>query len=77
MRAKKNYFEANKLLWDRRTSINAQSEFYGLDEFKKGKTSLNFVELEALGDVKSKSLLHLQCHFGMDTQCNHVCDYLY
>ena len=24
-------------------------------------------ELEALGDVKGKSLLHLQCHFGQDT----------
>ena len=61
------YFESNKSLWNKRTSINTQSEFYGLEEFKKGKTSLNFVELEALGDVKEKSLLHLQCHFGMDT----------
>ena len=63
----KNYFEANRLLWNRRTSIDAQSEFYALQEFKRGRTSLNFVELEALGDVKGKSLLHLQCHFGMDT----------
>ncbi len=63
----KNYFEANKLLWDKRTEINSKSGFYGLDEFKKGKSSLNFVELKALGDVKGKSLLHLQCHFGMDT----------
>jgi SAM-dependent methyltransferase len=61
------YFDANKELWNKRTLINAGSEFYGLEDFKKGKTSLNFVELEALGDVKGKSFLHLQCHFGMDT----------
>lgn len=38
-----------------------------MKEFKEGKTSLNKIELEELGDVKGKSLLHLQCHFGMDT----------
>ncbi len=40
---------------------------YDLDGFKKGKSSLNFIELEELGDVSGKSLLHLQCHFGMDS----------
>jgi SAM-dependent methyltransferase len=63
----KKYFEANKLLWNKRTTINAQSEFYDLEGFKKGKTSLNFIELEALGNVSGKSILHLQCHFGTDT----------
>jgi len=61
------YFDANKDLWNKMTPIHANSEFYGLKEFKEGKNSLNFVELEALGDVKGKSLLHLQCHFGMDS----------
>ncbi|HKJ81244.1 MAG TPA: class I SAM-dependent methyltransferase [Ignavibacteriaceae bacterium] len=63
----KKYFDANKKLWDKKTAIHADSDFYGLKEFKAGKSSLNFVELEALGDVKDNSLLHLQCHFGMDT----------
>ena len=35
--------------------------------FKKGKNSLNAYELEEVGDVKGKKLLHLQCHFGQDT----------
>lgn len=61
------YFDANKKLWNKKTPIHSASEFYGMKEFKSGKNSLNFVELEALGDVKGKSLLHLQCHFGMDT----------
>ena len=37
------------------------------DGFKKGSSSLTTIELNELGDVKGKSLLHLQCHFGMDT----------
>ena len=32
-----------------------------------GNYSLNRLELEDLGDVSGKSLLHLQCHFGMDS----------
>jgi SAM-dependent methyltransferase len=40
---------------------------YNLEAFKKGKTSLMNYELLALGNVKQKSLLHLQCHFGQDT----------
>ena len=33
----------------------------------KGKNSLNLIELNAIGDVTGKSLLHLQCHFGQDS----------
>jgi len=40
---------------------------YDMEAFKDGKTSLMKYELEALKDVKGKSLLHLQCHFGQDT----------
>ncbi len=63
----KKYFEVNKDTWDKKVSIHAKSEFYDVDSFKKGKSSLNIYELEELGDVKGKSLLHLQCHFGQDT----------
>ena len=62
-----SYFEANKVSWNKRTAVHKDSVFYDLDSFKKGKSSLNKIELEELGDVKGKSLLHLQCHFGMDT----------
>ena len=63
----KKYFETNKDTWDKKVSIHAKSEFYDVEGFKKGKTSLNKYELEELGDVKGKTLLHLQCHFGQDT----------
>lgn len=63
----KKYFDANKDGWNKRTAIHKNSAFYNVEAFKKGKTSLNNIELEEVGDVKGKTLLHLQCHFGMDT----------
>jgi len=60
-------FETNKETWNKKVAIHAQSEFYQLDQFKAGASSLNRYELDALGDVAGKSLLHLQCHFGQDT----------
>lgn len=61
------YLKVNKELWDKRVDVHMKSEFYDVDSFKKGKSSLNYIELEGLGNVKDKTLLHLQCHFGMDT----------
>lgn len=62
-----NYVSVNKSLWNAWAAINHKSEFYDVDSFKSGKSSLNSIEIEEVGDVTSKSLLHLQCHFGMDT----------
>ena len=61
------YFETNLKRWNELVDINAKSKFYDLKGFKSGKTSLLSIELEELGDVSGKTLLHLQCHFGMDT----------
>jgi 2-polyprenyl-3-methyl-5-hydroxy-6-metoxy-1,4-benzoquinol methylase len=61
------YFAINKDAWDKRTIIHKASAFYDIDSFKAGKSSLNPLEIKSLGSVKEKSLLHLQCHFGMDT----------
>jgi len=62
-----NYFKVNKATWNKKVAIHAQSEMYDLDAFMDGKTSLMAYELEALGNVEGKDLLHLQCHFGQDT----------
>ena len=61
------YFEANKALWNRRTTIHKDSGFYDMPGFLAGRNMLNEIELNALGDVRGKSILHLQCHFGMDS----------
>lgn len=62
-----NYVEINRQSWNNRTDTHLKSEFYDLDGFLKGKNSLNSIELNLLGDLKGKSILHLQCHFGQDT----------
>ncbi len=63
----KDHFEVNRNTWNEKVKVHSESEMYDLEAFKNGKTSLMTYELEALGDVKGKSLLHLQCHFGQDT----------
>jgi 2-polyprenyl-3-methyl-5-hydroxy-6-metoxy-1,4-benzoquinol methylase len=64
----KEYFELNRKTWNAKTPVHLESDFYNVKDFKAGKiTSLNDIELSELGDVNGKSLLHLQCHFGMDT----------
>jgi 2-polyprenyl-3-methyl-5-hydroxy-6-metoxy-1,4-benzoquinol methylase len=62
-----NYIEINKALWDAKTKHHTGAAFYKMDEFLKGASSLNPIELGLLGDVKGKSILHLQCHFGQDS----------
>jgi len=61
------FFESNQDLWNKLARINYDSEKYKVHEFLNGASSLNTIELEEVGDVKGRSLLHLQCHFGLDT----------
>ncbi|MEW4924345.1 class I SAM-dependent methyltransferase [Algibacter sp. 2305UL17-15] len=63
----KLYFNTNKATWNDKVKVHAKSEMYDLEAFKNGKSSLMPYELDALGNVNGKSLLHLQCHFGQDT----------
>jgi SAM-dependent methyltransferase len=62
-----NSFETNKQAWNQRVDIHFQSDFYDVPGFLKGKEVLKPIELALLGDLRGKSLLHLQCHFGQDT----------
>jgi 2-polyprenyl-3-methyl-5-hydroxy-6-metoxy-1,4-benzoquinol methylase len=65
----KKYFDANKEFWDELSRIHFDSEGddYNIRLFLEGKSTLKFYELKEVGGVKGKSLLHLQCHFGLDT----------
>ena len=63
----KSYLEINKNSWNNRTAVHLESEFYDVKSFLEGKSSLNSIELNLLGNVEGKSILHLQCHFGQDT----------
>ncbi len=61
------YISANRKLWNGWTSLHEKSAFYDVSGFKTSKDSLTSIEREELGDVSGQSLLHLQCHFGLDT----------
>jgi SAM-dependent methyltransferase len=61
------YFEANRRHWDELVPLHMQTRFYDVDGFRSGGSSLHDLEVEEVGDVAGKSLLHLQCHFGLDT----------
>src|SRR5690606_37884840 len=67
MNDQENYKSINKLLWNEKTEAHVDSEFYNNKEFIAGKNSLNSIELNLLGNIEDKSILHLQCHFGQDT----------
>ena len=60
--------EANRKHWDESVRVHVASKTYDVERFlsaRKGR--LKPIELEELGDVRGRSLLHLQCHFGLDT----------
>ena len=61
------YLRANQNLWNEWTAEHEKSPFYDLQGFKAGRERLRSIELEEVGNVRGKKLLHLQCHFGLDT----------
>ncbi len=67
MEQPKDYIALNKDSWNRITEYHVKSEFYDMDNFLKGNTSLNPIEEALLGNLNGKSVLHLQCHFGQDS----------
>jgi SAM-dependent methyltransferase len=67
MENKLDYININKQTWNNKTDVHIASEFYDMQGFLDGKSTLNSIELELLGDVTGKRILHLQCHFGQDT----------
>ncbi len=63
-------FADNLKSWNAVAKVHAQgsgAEFYRIEEFLQGECKLGPWELEEVGDVAGKSLLHLQCHIGTDT----------
>ena len=64
----KKYIEQNRKLWDAWTDVHEKSDFYDVEGFLAGKSRLKPLEREELLPLaRGKNLLHLQCHFGLDT----------
>lgn len=63
------HIAANRASWDERVGIHVRNAtgFYGIDRFKAGGCTLHAIELDEVGPVAGKRLLHLQCHFGLDS----------
>ena len=64
-----DHIETNRRTWDQRVPIHLGSAMYGQSfaALEAGGHSLAPVIVEEVGDVRGKSLLHLQCHIGHDT----------
>jgi SAM-dependent methyltransferase len=64
-----DYLKANLASWDEAVTLHVGSELYDVNGFKAGKSSLSEIELGELGPLvrEDTRLLHLQCHFGLDT----------
>ena len=59
--------DVNRRKWDESVALHVRSPDYDLPSFLRGRSTLRTVELEEVGPVRGRSLLHLQCHFGLDT----------
>jgi SAM-dependent methyltransferase len=62
-----DWLELNRANWDARVPLHVASEFYDVPGFVAGTESLRDFEPGEVGDVRGKTLLHLQCHIGLDT----------
>jgi SAM-dependent methyltransferase len=65
--SREDAFRDNNALWDEWTRIHETSAFYDLEGFKRGGIRLKTYELDEIGPVDGLDVLHVQCHFGLDT----------
>jgi SAM-dependent methyltransferase len=63
------WMEVNRLNWDARTTVHLRNcaDFYPIDRVRAGANTFGEPEDSELGDVTGKRIVHLQCHFGLDT----------
>jgi hypothetical protein len=57
----------NRANWDDRVPIHLASSFYDLAGFRAGASTLQPFQVSEVGSVAGLSLVHLQCHIGLDT----------
>lgn len=60
-------FDTNKAAWNLISPAHEYAAFYDIPNFVKTKNSLHKIELDALGNVKGKKILHLQPHICVDS----------
>jgi len=63
----RSYLEINRAYWDELANRHVESAFYKTAAFRRGAVVLDPIVRERLGDAAHTRILHLQCHFGLDT----------
>jgi SAM-dependent methyltransferase len=62
------YLQANRALWDAWTAHDLTSDHHhAVEVVRAGGSTLRSIERDELGEVRGKTLLHLQCNMGADT----------
>jgi len=61
------WYRTNRAHWDEMARLHPTTRFYDVPGFLAGHSSLKSIEREELPITPGQTLLHLQCHFGMDT----------
>ena len=65
------YLDINRAWWNERAPLHVAGAEYGVERWKAGGEKLRPFELTELGGhrggVGGKTLVHPQCHFGLDT----------
>ena len=63
-----DYLDSNRQLWNAWTRRHLDSAHHqDVATFRAGGLTVRAIEREALGDVRGRMLLHLQCNMGSDT----------
>lgn len=61
------FLEKNKSAWEKKVQFDVESEYYNVKGFLDGQNILDDIEIEAIGSVVGKDVLHLQCYFGLES----------
>ncbi|MBM7788938.1 class I SAM-dependent methyltransferase [Tenggerimyces flavus] len=65
-----NDLELNRSLWDQLTALHTSTtdtSMYDVEGFLADESALTSIARDEMGPVAGVDLLHLQCHFGLDT----------
>jgi len=62
-----DWLELNRASWDSRVPVHLASSFYDVAGFRAGRDTLDSFQVAEVGEVTGLRLVHLQCHFGLDT----------
>jgi len=63
------YLKTNLAWWDEAVGVHRGTALYDVEGFARGSESLTAIERDELGPLvgQDTTLLHLQCHVGLDT----------